>query len=572
MLEPMKSQYVAGTKGVEIYPYIRKIDIMSSNSYIISGDDQIALIDPGGLDDQIEHLDREIMRLQEEQSRPLVVYLTHVHSDHWIQFKQSRKSRAIREAALAIQEIGAKGLEKGDSNITLAALLGRQVSPTPVEIKLLSAQDMAVGGEHCLDMGGWSLDYSIRSMSLDGLLLHSQSLPLGKDDRMEIYHLPGHSPDSICLQTGSILVVGDIYFALNPGIAGACGWSRQDFMESIKKLLWILENRNIVSCCSGHGRPIDSETAKKTLRAIYRDATLLDGIAEVSPEWAKSTSSYALDLMGELERIFTIIGGRLAFISHVLDHLEEKSGSEELISFLSTEKIDDIFCDFNYFAEELRAGRRMDIEMVHNTGQIVGKLERLFEKDRLSSVIDKSLLSRAQRLLSDYSEIYRGFRPPYYVEYTDINKLVGDILEQIGHDPHEDMAILDAESEEDYLMALKMRIAHINLFEKIDLAFEPDSKSLYANMDRERFSDTLIDILERFAAARPEKIRIATALNDDWVSLRIAGVGIVSYNPAGGRSQRFLEMNLSLCGGLMELSSEGDSAVVEIEFSSYNDV
>ena len=43
---------VLGTKGTKIIPYIRKIDLMSSNSYILSGEDQIALIDPGALDEQ----------------------------------------------------------------------------------------------------------------------------------------------------------------------------------------------------------------------------------------------------------------------------------------------------------------------------------------------------------------------------------------------------------------------------------------------------------------------------------------------------------------------------------------
>ncbi len=325
---------------------------MSSNSYILSGEDQIALIDPGGLEDQIEHLDREIARLQEDLLRPIVVYLTHVHLDHWIQLKQRHTPGTLAEAALAVQEIGAKGLEAGDSNITLAGLLGRRMITAPVEIKLLSALDKMVGGEHCFDIGKWSIDYSIHPMDIGGLIFQRQTVPLGKDDQMEIYHIPGHSPDSICLRIGSLLIVGDIFFAPNPGMAGAYGWSRQDFMKSVQKVLWILENKNILFCCSGHGRPIDTETAKKTFRVMYRDAAALDGIGEISPEWAKRTSDYAKDLMIEIERIFTIIAGRLAFIAHVLAELEEKNEAEETISLLSVEQIDDMFSDFNSFAME----------------------------------------------------------------------------------------------------------------------------------------------------------------------------------------------------------------------------
>ena len=544
---------------------------MSSNSYILSGEDQIALIDPGGLEDQIEHLDREIARLQEDLLRPIVVYLTHVHLDHWIQLKQRHTPGTLAEAALAVQEIGAKGLEAGDSNITLAGLLGRRMITAPVEIKLLSALDKMVGGEHCFDIGKWSIDYSIHPMDIGGLIFQRQTVPLGKDDQMEIYHIPGHSPDSICLRIGSLLIVGDIFFAPNPGMAGAYGWSRQDFMKSVQKVLWILENKNILFCCSGHGRPIDTETAKKTFRVMYRDAAALDGIGEISPEWAKRTSDYAKDLMIEIERIFTIIAGRLAFIAHVLAELEEKNEAEETISLLSVEQIDDMFSDFNSFAMELHSGRKLDWEMVHKTGQVVGRLDRLFEKEKLGSVIDQSLLRRAGRLLSDYSVTYRGFRPPYYVDYIDINKLIGDLIEQVRNDPCGDMSIMDAENEEDYLMALKARIAHVNLFEDIDLVFEPDSSNPSVNMDKERFSDALIDILERFVAAGTEEIKIKTILNDGWMAVRIAGKGNATYNPASGRSQRFFERNLSLCGALMQASFVGNSPIAEIEFYSQSD-
>lgn len=568
MLEPMASQPIAGAGDVTIYPYIRKIDLMSSNSYILSGKDQIALIDPGGLEDQIDHLEREIVRLQEEQLRPVVVYLTHVHLDHWIQLKQSRKRGCFDKAALAVQEAGAIGLETGDSKVTLAENLGRQMVSVPVKIKLLSARDKAIGGRYSLDMGGWDLNYSTHLMNEDGMALHSQIVPLGKGEQLEIYHTPGHSPDSICMAMGSILFVGDLFFAPNPGMAGAYGWSQQDLMESIQKVLWILENRNILLCCGGHGRPIDAETAKKTLKTMYRDAALLNGLEEISPEWIKQTAAYAQDIMSELERIFTIIAGRLAFIAHVLAELEEKSEAEELESILNAEILDDMFRDFNRFAGELHAGKKLDWELVHKSGQIVERLDKLFERKKLGSVLDQSLMRRAGRLLSDYSVTYRGFRPPYYVEYVCINEIIGGILEHVGHNPHEDTSILLAESDEDYLRALKARIAHVNLFENVSLIFEPDPENPSTNMDKERFSDALIDILERFVGVGASEIKVTTSLNNDWAIIRVAGSGKVSCNPVSGKSQRFFERNLSLCGGLMQTSFEDNSPTVEIEFYS----
>jgi glyoxylase-like metal-dependent hydrolase (beta-lactamase superfamily II) len=563
----MASQPAAGTNDVTIYPHIRKIDLMSSNSYIIAGEDQIALIDPGGIDSQLDQLEQEIASLQEELHRPVIIYLTHVHIDHWIQIAQGRYG-SLSNSVMAAQEMGAECLEKGDSRATLAENLGRPMIGVPVKVKLLSDRDKAIGGMQSLDLGSWSLDYSIQSIESDGLVIQSQIMPIGKTDQLEIYPIPGHSPDSICLQLGSILFVGDLFFAPNPGMAGAYGWSQQDLLQSIQKVLWILENKNIIICCSGHGRAIDVETAKKTLTTMYRDTAMLDGLEEVSPEWIRQTAAYAEDLMSELERTFTIIAGRLAFIAHVLAELEEKSEADELEALLRADILDDMFSDFRRFAGELHAGKRLDWEMVHKAGQIVGRLDKLFERKKLGSVLDQSLMRRAGRLLSDYSVTYRGFRPPYYAEYADINELIGAILNEILHDPYDDMAILKAETDEDYARALKSRIAHINLFEDIDLVYEPDPKNPSANMDRERFSDVLIDILERFAAAGAKEIKVKTALNNDWSAVSISGKGNISCNPLSGRSQRFLERNLSLCGGLMQTALEGDCAIVEIEFYS----
>jgi len=399
------------------------------------------------------------------------------------------------------------------------------------------------------------------------VLLHSQIISLGDDDRLEIYHTPGHSPDSISLRIGSLLFVGDLFFAPNPGMAGAFGWNQQDLMESILKILWVLENENILLCFSGHGRPVDVQTARKTLEVMYSDSASLQGLEEVTPLWAKRTAAYAQDLMIELERIFTIIAGRLAYIAYMLSELEEESEAKELEQLLDSRFLDEMFSDFRSFASQLRSGKKLDWELVHKAGQVVGKLDALFQKKKLGSVLDQSLLSRAGRLLSDYSVTYRGFRPPYYVSYVNINGLIGEILEQVKHQPYDEEAILQAEDIEDYLKALKARIAHVNLFEGVELAFRPDSKNPHARMDKERFGDILIDIMERFVGAGCKALEISTALNEEWALVRIAARGTASSHPLE-RADRFFERNLALCGGLLQTVLEDDGPSVEIELSA----
>lgn len=567
-MEPMILQPVQGTRNVSIYPYLRKIDIMSSNSYLLSSPEQIALIDPGGLESQINRLKEEVQILQDELPRPVVVYLTHVHIDHWYQLKQGKTFTELSKAFLAVQETGAEALEMNDPRLTLSTLLDRPMTTVPVDIRLLSSLDKAKLRGNSLDIKEWTFDYVTKSRWIaEDLLLYSQIVPLGKGDCLEIYHTPGHSPDGVCIRAGSMLFVGDVFFAPNPGTAGAYGWSQKDLMQSILKIMWILENEKILLCCSGHGRPIDAHTAHKTLEVMYSDAAMLKDLEEITPLWARRTSDYAQDLISELERTFTIIAGRLAYISHVLGELEEETEAEKLDSLMDTQHMDELFVDFHSFAEELHAGDKLDIEMVHKTGQVVGRLDKLFAKRKLESVLDQSLLGRAGRLLSDYAATYRGFRPPYYVSRVNADRLIEGVLEKLSQSPYEEETIMQAESAEDYLKALTARVAYVNVFENVDLAFRPDAGKAYARMDKERFADILIDMLERFAGARMREIEVATALNDDWLMVRIMGRGECTCHPLS-QSSRFFERSLALCGGFFQTSFEANSPSVEIEFST----
>lgn len=566
MLNAMISQPVAGSHDISIYPYIRKIDLMSSNSYILSGSEQIAIIDPGGLEEQIDHLEGVIEVLQDELLRPVVIYLTHVHLDHWVQLKQGGYHRNLSEAALAVQAAGAEALERQDCEITLSGLLGRSMVQVPVDLRLLAPWDLSLRDEHHVRLDDRVCEYAMRSKEIaPGLVLHSQNMPLGKDDCLEIYHTPGHSPDSVCIKAGTLLMAGDLFFAPNPGMAGACGWSQRDLVESIQKALWILENKNIQFCCSGHGRVIDAWTARKTLEVMYTDALSLQNLEEITPQWAKRIAAYASDLMAEMERISTIIAGRLAFIAHVLGELEENSEAEEMEKIIDPKLLDGLFNEFHGFSMALREGKKLDWELIHKAGQTVGRLEKLFEMKRLGSILDPYLLGRAGRLINDYSITYRGFRPPYYVSYQDVNMVVIEVLNRIRQNPYEEEAILQAESVEDYLLALKARIAHVDVFENVNLNFEADPEKPFARMDKERFSDALADILERFAVAGAGTIEAKTSQNGDWVLVRVEGPA--SAHPLA-RSERFFERNLALCGGLLQTSNEDGRSIVEIEFSA----
>jgi len=566
-MESQVLQPLPGCNEVEIYPYVRKIDLMSSNSYIISAKDQIALIDPGGLDDQMDHLFDIISSMQDRARRPVVIYLTHVHVDHCYQLGRLEEFKDVGRILLAVQKEGASALQNRDSKLTLSHILRRKVAETPVDIRLFSDQDIGKSGEQEMNFDGSRFSYALKSTAIpNGPQLDCWDVHLGGGDQMEIYPIPGHSPDSISMRIGKILFIGDIFFAPNPGMAGAYGWSQSDLLNSIEKVIWILQTRKIKLCCAGHGRNIDADKAWSALNAMYRNVASLPEVGEVSTEWVKVVAAYAEDLMRELERLFTIIAGRLTYISHVLGELEEEAEAEDARSLIDADKIDEVFADFNSFIDDLHAGRKIDLELVHKAGQVVGRLDSIFENKRIGSMLDQSLLTRASRMINDYTVTYRGFQPPYYVSDVDVNELMKEVLAQVMHKPYEDEAILEAESDEDYIWALKARIAHINVFEQVALSFNEGRRLPMVRMDRERFTDALIDMLERFAGSGSRKIRVDTWSNEGWANVRISGVGECQAHPVGDRGLRFFERMLALSGGFLQTYTGEEGPAIEIEF------
>ncbi len=567
MIQSNIIQPITGTRGMQIYPYIRKIDLMSSNSFILSSQDQIALIDPGALDDQLDSLMENIAIMLDEKPRPVVVYLTHVHLDHCFQISRLRKILSLGEVYVAAQEIGAEALINQDPELTLAGLLGREMAETPVDIKLLSKMDILLGGAIELKLHGFKLSYYVDSVKIRyGPVLHSQTISLGGGDFLEVYSIPGHSPDSLCLRAGGLLFTGDLFFAPNPGMAGAYGWSRSSLIKSIYKTMWIIEQKNIRYCCSGHGRIIDADTAWNSLQSMYQDVLSLRGLEEITQQWARNTAAYAEDLMRELERLFTIIFGRLAYVSLVLEWLDEGGEAENVGKLIDTKKIDELFFDFNCFVEQLRLGKKRDWDLVHKAGQIIKKLEAIFGCHELQSVLDRSLLRRAGRMLSDYAVTYRGFRPSFYAGDVDLYSVLHEVLDYSLSRPYEEDAILYAELHEDYLRALRARIAYVNRLEGSALELKVEGSLPKVRMDRERFKDALLDLLERLSSCEAGETQIIATGDQGWASIRIEVPQADFFYYLDEGTMRFFERSFALCGGIIQRCCAEGVQTIQIEF------
>ncbi|GEM_PF-1370891 len=88
-------------------------------------------------------------------------------------------------------------------------------------------------------------------------------------------------------------------------------------------------------------------------------------------------------------------------------------------------------------------------------------------------------------------------------------------------------------------------------------------------IDVERFSDLVIDLLERLVAARAEKIAVRTFKSSDSVSASIWGQGLKLINPLREPELKFLQRSISLCGGmLVEGREERGAPAISVRFFS----
>jgi len=554
-------QPVDGAAGATIYPLIRKIDTISSNSYIIETPDVILLIDPGGLADQAEFLVQVIGGCRSKHDRPVFVFLTHAHIDHFIGAQHLPAFAYPESAVFSVQENGADALEEGDGRLTQADLLGVFLLPMKTGFRLLTRQraeffDSPVSLS--FSNGAEVTVVQDRVETMPGMGLVRERISFGPVSEMEVYHTPGHSPDSICIQFGSLLFIGDILFAANPGIAGLCGWSQEALVQSLAGIGSILAKGGIRTVCPGHGRVLPAGDAARVLAAVRNDALALADIAELNKDRAKETAAYAEDCMDEVNEIFTIMAGRLYYISYVMDELGEPEIAERMYSQFNGSTIDELLEAFRDFADEHHRHDDVSIHLALKAGQVIAKLDRAFKKDELARIIDPTLVQRAGRLLSDYTTMLRGFCPPSDRAKCDIIPLISSLVTGLSVSACSDEDMLaSADDDAVFLQALLARVGTPPLLEGIDISLETGDQPVFTVVDRDHFSDLLTYILEELVGTGSNRIILTVSHEGVNAIITISGNTVQDAVREKERNRNFLAGLCVRAGGTLAYTEEG---------------
>src|ERR1044071_6869588 len=246
-------QKVPGAPSVEIFPIIPKANCVSSNCYIFSAPDALVVVDPGASPEQTREISRVLTDALRAAQRPVLVFLTHCHQDH------SQEAGLELPPGIEVKrfahQAGVEAIRHRDRNLTTAYLYpwNPEICSAPFEGVLFASN--AASGMCALEFtDGRRLELYTEPIAMDdGATFKRQWLSLGADTRLEIYHTPGHSACSISLRVGSLLMLGDLPFAANPGVCGLDGWNHADLLETLRKVDWLLETPVIKLCCPGHG-------------------------------------------------------------------------------------------------------------------------------------------------------------------------------------------------------------------------------------------------------------------------------------------------------------------------------
>jgi glyoxylase-like metal-dependent hydrolase (beta-lactamase superfamily II) len=557
---------VPGAGGAQCYPIIRKIDTISSNSYLIRTPDALVLIDPGGLAEQADHLVSVIEECRKERFLPLVVFLTHAHVDHFLSLLQSPALTDPKQSVVAVHEIGAIALEMGDRNVTQAAILGMEIAGVEIGLRLLSREGASTPGiPVTLTFPSGASITTIRDMvsTASGAPTQRERITVGHGLEIDIYHTPGHSPDSICLRLGRMLFIGDLLFAASPGVAGLVGWNQDALLQSIDAIYSLVCRDEVDIVCPGHGCVIPAATAKTMLVSIRKDALALGGIEEMNPERSLDTAAFAGECLEHVSELFTIMAGRLYYVSYVIDELGDADMAEHLSTLIRSDTVDEMLEGFSAFSEEYRSGKQQPFHLALKAGQVIAKIERSFDGEALARIIEPTQISRAGRLLSDYTTTLRGFSPPTESSEQNISSILEALIISHSVPAYSDDDLLSSADDNDaFVQVLLARIGTPPLLKDVEVMFECPDPMLIAAIDHVRFCDLITEMLEDLVGTGATKIQITAYKSGFSVIITIAGTGCIrSINE---RETGFMRRACHDAGGSLIYNCSGATRKFEI--------
>jgi glyoxylase-like metal-dependent hydrolase (beta-lactamase superfamily II) len=556
-------QKVPGATAIEIFPIIPKTNCISSNCFIFSARDALVVVDPGANREQTRQISRVLTDALGLARRPILVFLTHCHQDHSQEAGSLELPVGIEIKRFAHQA-GVEAMKNKDPNLTVAYLyLGNPgICAAPFEgILFRSSPESEPSALELED--GRRIELHTEPIAMpDGATLQRQWLFLGDANRLEIYHTPGHSPCSISLRVGSLLILGDLPFAANPGVCGLNGWNHADLLQSLRNVNWLLETPEIAVCCPGHGYCISAQSMREKLRMMEAEASNLTDVPLLDAERISALKIYVDELLEETTALLTIFSGRLYTVSYYLSLLEEERAASRVLATLDIDRIDGILSDFRRIAEAFNNSAVPEWTVVLKGVQVARSLRLILSAEHVRQLLDFHLVDRAERRLLDFLSVVHGLQFLRTEQPGAVNELIAQILVRAksAHVRESTDLMETVEDEQLFLEALTRRLAARSPLRDIEFEFAPATQEANANIGAERLDDILTSLIEGMAGIGVKHIRITTEVLPGQVMIRLSSRQPITPAAIGHRRLDLYNRTLGWLGGSLECNQHDASA------------
>ena len=399
----------------------------------------------------------------------------------------------------------------------------------------------------------------------DGTTLQRQWLSLGAGNRLEIYHTPGHSACSISLRVGSLLMLGDLPFAANPGVCGLDGWNHADFLQTLHKVDWLLETPVITVCCPGHGYCVSAQSMREKLRLMEAEASNLTDVPLMDAERISGLKIYVDELLEETAALFTIFSGRLYTVSYYLSLLEEDSAASRVLATLDIDQIDRILSDFRRIAEAFNTSAIPEWTVVLKGVQVARSLQNVLSAEHVRQLLDFSLVDRAQRRLEDFLSLVRGLQFLQTEQPGAVNEIIAELVKRTKETTMMESNDLmeSVDDDQSFLQALTRRLAAYSPLRDIEFEFAPAAQETNANIGAERLDDILTNLMEGMAGMGVKHISVATRVASGQVEIRLSSRERMDPAAFGKRRLDLYNRTLGWLGGSLEcIQQEGNAEFI----------
>jgi glyoxylase-like metal-dependent hydrolase (beta-lactamase superfamily II) len=545
-------QTLPGAAGARIRVLLKPPNIISSNTaVVVTPEGQALVVDPGGTAERAGEIEALLQQglgeVQGAASRsPITALLTHAHYDHFAALDHLHRPVLLHghaEAHLPLMNC--------DIYRTQAWFSGISLSPRPVDGPWLTEETQRTALPEA--PGGWMCE--TRSFgSLD----------------VVAYPVPGHSPCSTLLRIGDVLWMGDLPFAVDPGLVGLGGWDAQALAHSLRHALWLLEREPHLICCPGHGRLQSAAEMAATLRAMQGRLDRLQHVERLTPQRMGMLREHAQCLLHEAGRHFTIIAGQVMVLADRLEQLEEHDSAAEVLATLDADRIERELQGLQTFSSAFESGQRLETQLVMKACATMDKVERLLAQGSTPG-LPGVLTMRTARLLRQFQEMAIGLRHLPPSQPIDLHGALRKVIATYRPPLTEGDGLAWVDEPARFTDMLIAGLARQSRVSSINFCFEgqaqgsaPDGMEMIeADTDEQSLLDAMGVVIEVLAVAVPgDTLHLAGSRHGPRVRVAIRAPGVDTTAAFDGRTLRLWRGMLNEYDGLIEC--DGDTVHLDL--------